>query len=519
MQRLRLILLLLFLGLVACETAVPGTPTPFPTEAALFLLPTVGTQAVAVEIADLLATPAASQDAFIQITGQYYPQPKLICESDPHLSPATWQLISGEAVALAGGFDNELRHLLPDGLTMTVEGYWLHWRGPIGCGKRAQVKELWYLQVSRIVDPSPIARVTLTPFLADVEIVAAVTPDPNSPPTTLTATLPIDTPPSQETPSLPPPDELPTLTPTVADIFPTNTPEIAPSEVFTPTVTQEGEVRASDTPPAGEATVTPEGEDGTQEATATLEPGAPTYTPTPITPTNTPDPNATATFTPTPGGTAGVTVKDELDSVELSKDILAADEIHAWPFFVSVSEVVTVTAITTADTTLLLSIVDEEGTTLVTEDAVAGEPAIISQFELEPPGPYLIYVEAEDGIPAEYALMLLFSDSLNFIFQPIIEYGASEMEDLPKRSEHFWHFVGTMGDRITVKAMPDATTDVFLELYGPDALRISAQFISAGGDGATEQLDFTLPQNGLYSIRVGEWDFNPGSYQLTLVKN
>jgi hypothetical protein len=126
-------------------------------------------------------------------------------------------------------------------------------------------------------------------------------------------------------------------------------------------------------------------------------------------------------------------------------------------------------------------------------------------------------VKTAAGNPAEYALMLLFEDSLNFLFKPIITYGFEERDiALLSDSEHFWHFAGNQGDNILITADPDDATDVFLELYGPDADLISPSFLSAGDNGFTEQLQWELPEDGLYSIRVGEWNFAAGTYTLTL---
>ncbi|MCB8944889.1 MAG: pre-peptidase C-terminal domain-containing protein [Ardenticatenaceae bacterium] len=532
MQRLRIFWIFLVLVLVACETAIPGTPTPFPTEAAVTPLPLTSSQPTPLEIADLLATPEASQNALIQLTGQYYRRPKLICESDPHPLPATWELASGEDVVLAGGFDAELRRLLPDGLTMTVEGHWLLWRGPVGCGKRAVVEDIWYLQVNRIVSPSPITQVTLTPFLAGIEVAAVGTPVTTTggiptvtseatpgvvmtptetititiPPATVAVEEPIITPTTQPTPG-----EETQPTPTLTIALPSATPQLEPTKVVTATLTPGGDITAT-------VTITPGGtENGTSEPTATLDPAVPTNTPTP---TITPDPNMTATPTPTPGGDARITIQEEIEAMSLSKNVLGQNEIHAWPFIIDGSEVVTITAVTTASSTdLLISIVDEERTILAEDNTGPNSPAVIGQFELNTAGPYLIYVQTQDGSPADYALMLLYADSLNFIFQPVIAYGADEVVNLPPVSEHFWHFAGNTGDQITITVDPDDTTNVFLELYGPDANRISNPFISSGGDGVTEVLEFTLPEDGLYSIRVGEWDFGAGSYELTLIES
>jgi hypothetical protein len=512
MQRLWMFLVLLYLGLMACATAVTGTPTPFPTEAAVIPLPAANSQPIPLTIADLLAAPEANENNLIQLTGQYYRRPKLVCEIDPHPGPATWELASGEAVVLAGGFDGELRRLLPDGLTMTVEGHWLPWQGPVGCGKRATVMELWYLQVIRIVDPSPIARVTLTPLLPGVEI-AAVTPVtgtilPTLPQVGVTAAFPITS--TVVTPTLPSETDFPTETPQgeATAALPINTPTLQTTPVVSPTNTP----TLQQTPAAGTATATPENGGSAQSPTP-----SPTFGPG--TPTLTPDPNATATSTATPGTGTTVVVKEELETESLNKESLAANEIHAWPIILfDRDEVVTVTATTADNANLILAIVDEAGNTLVeVNNSGVGGVETIGQFDLSLPGPYLVHVKTAGGTPAEYALMLLFFDSYRFIFKPVITYGFEEGNViLPTDTDHFWHFAGREGENILITADPDDTTDVFLELYGPDAELLSPSFITAGGNGFMEQLEWELPEDGLYSIRVGEYNFAAGTYTLTL---
>ena len=526
MQRLWTFLALLYLGSVACAAVPIGTPTPFPTEAVITPLPPASLKPLALTIADLLATPQANENNLVQITGQYNRRPKLICDVDPHPSPATWELRSGEDVVLAGGFDTELRQLLPDGLTMTVQGHWLHWRGPVGCGKRATVMEFWYLQVRRVVDPSPIARVTLTPFLPGVEI-AVVTPGeetvlPTLPQIEVTSTVAIT--------GTVPPEALPT--PTTSEVeLPTETPEREETAAPLPsTSTLEGTSNITSTvvptltatSTGGTTTITPE--NGTPilspTPSSTFGPGTPTVTPNPnATATSTPDPNATVTLTPTPGTGSNVVIKEDLEPESLNKETLAANEIHAWPIVLLGSdEVVTITATTADNANLVLAIVDEAGNSLIeVNNSGVGGVETISQFALSQPGPYLAHVKTVNGTPAEYALMLLFADSLNFIFRPVITYGFEGRNVmLPEYSEHFWHFAGLEGDQILITAAPDNTTDVFLELYGPNAERLSPGFVSVGGSGVMEQLQWDLPEDGLYSIRIGEWNFRAGTYTLTL---
>ncbi|MCZ7669586.1 MAG: hypothetical protein M5U34_21625 [Chloroflexi bacterium] len=62
----------------------------------------------------------------------------------------------------------ELVKRLPDGLTLTVEGVWRQYDGPLGCGKGPAAGVTWYLQVERIVSPNPLPLLnrTVVPTLA-----------------------------------------------------------------------------------------------------------------------------------------------------------------------------------------------------------------------------------------------------------------------------------------------------------------------------------------------------------------
>jgi hypothetical protein len=506
--------LVLFLGLVSCTQGTSGTPTPFPTPAAVSSIPSANIDILPLTIADLIATPEASQDAYVQLTGRYRRLPKLVCDADPHPSPATWELADGEALVLAGGFDGQLRSLVPDELIVTVQGRWLRWHGPIGCGKRAEVQEIWYLHVLRVIDPSPITAVTLTPIFTGTQVAVAptisITPTDGGPPPEATPTL--DVPPQPTSPPIEPPTETAVIEPTsiITDIIPTETKEleIEPTPVITET----------------ERTATPTLEPG-NEATDTVGP-SPTVTPTrdpnAPTPTTTPtlDPSApTPTVTSTPSAN-NIADMGDIGEQELSVDTLEAGETHSWSFTVLSGEIITVSTGTIDNADLILAIVDDSGTVLhLQNNAGVGGIETIGSFALNAAGVYQIYVSAAGGQSAEYALMLLFSDSLNFIFRGIIEYGDTETGMMPQDSEHFWLFAGEDGDTLTITAVPNATTDVFLELYGPDATRISAPFINSGGDGVTEQLEFDLQETGLYAIRIGEWNFDPGSYQVSLNEN
>src|SRR5690606_11824334 len=118
--------------------------------------------------------PAAYEGQYVRVTGAYRRPPLLVCEGLPRHSPDGWALTEGEVAIGAGGYNDLLRSLLSEGTTMTVDGRWLQWAGPVGCGKTAGVEEIWYLAVQNGVEPHPLVRAT--PQGAVTAIAGAPTP-------------------------------------------------------------------------------------------------------------------------------------------------------------------------------------------------------------------------------------------------------------------------------------------------------------------------------------------------------
>ncbi|HMT19928.1 MAG TPA: hypothetical protein PKE20_01560, partial [Promineifilum sp.] len=193
----------LLILLTACGGRNATSPTPFPTTGPQAT--TLGNAPVPLTVAELMAAPGLYRDAVIQLTGRLRKQPLIVCDSELHPSPGGWGLAEEGVLALAGGFEQQVRSLLPDDLTMSVEGRWRLWEGLVGCGKQAVRQELWYLEVGRILSPSPITQVTLTPG-GEVAI-SAITNTPSS--DNLGSTVPEapPTPNPQETPLAPEPTE------------------------------------------------------------------------------------------------------------------------------------------------------------------------------------------------------------------------------------------------------------------------------------------------------------------------
>jgi hypothetical protein len=173
-------------------------PTPFPTPESTVTI--ASQEPVEVTVSELATNPGLYEGATLRVTGRYRRQPLLVCDADPHPSPATWGLAEEGLTALASGMDQQLRSLLPEDLTMTAEGRWRRWQGLVGCGKSAQAQDFYYLEVGRVLSPSPLTSITLTPGPGQEATEIVQIPPPITPTLTLTPTLSVT---EEATPHLP----------------------------------------------------------------------------------------------------------------------------------------------------------------------------------------------------------------------------------------------------------------------------------------------------------------------------
>ncbi|KAA3655083.1 MAG: hypothetical protein DWQ04_33760 [Chloroflexi bacterium] len=245
---------------VATETAVPvNYNAPFEP----------------VSFPDLQANPEQYRDQRIRVTGRFtrLTPPDCVSFDGPVIR---WGLIAEDLQMNAQGLES-LLHLIPADTTLTVDGVWQRYQGPSGCGKEPEMASVWYLVVSRIVQPNPLPLPGTSPVDSGAQGTVA----------TMTATAVSGEPPeltptvNDETAvTLTPPTATPTQSPTnTPPGFPTSAPVDA-----TPTLRPTTQPTASPTTVSGNQ---PTATTGAPAGTATV-----THT---ATETTTPDPNATAT--------------------------------------------------------------------------------------------------------------------------------------------------------------------------------------------------------------------------------
>ncbi len=266
---------------------------------------TPGTFAVAGEASvitfpELNTSPEAYRDQRLRVTGDYVSLTPPTCR--PYSGPLfQWALVAEELQLNATGFEALLRNV-PANTTLTVEGVWRLYEGPLGCGKEPASGVAWYLAVERIISPNPLPGFRGTPrstaeggeFVPTVppELETLLTPATSTPTPSLPASSP--TPGTSATPTRggAPPLGSPTPTPTAGTgtIFPsvtpvgtglpgvmTVTPTLPPGTTATPSPT-----RGTGTPTATSGAPLPTSPGGGYPgATATPNLGTPTPTPDP----------------------------------------------------------------------------------------------------------------------------------------------------------------------------------------------------------------------------------------------
>lgn len=509
MRRITLLLWLLPL-LVACRSGGAAAPTPFPTAG-----PTVtvaGGGPVVLTVTELMAAPGLYRDVAVQLTGLLRKQPVIICDSELHASPAGWGLAEpgagGSLVAAAGGFEQQVRSLLPGDLLMTIEGRWRRWEGLVGCGKQAQQQEVWYLAVDRILTPSPLTQVTLTPQLAlgggggGTEVAGVpLTIEPL--PTEETAALP--SPELEFTPEGPPPTQ-------PAGGYPMATEELG--SIPTPTLPAGmTPTLETDTTPLAGGTPTP-------TITGTPPTPTPTITGTPGTPT----PTVTGTPpTPTPTGTggAGGQVVDQGLLLDLQIDdfmtaSLAAGTIHSWDFEIFEDEEMFLYVVAPGPADLVVTVMNGNQTVINRQNnAPPGSPEFINNPSLPGTGTYQVLVSEVGGAATEYGIAGYIDAEFPIIIAGVLTSGSPRNSvQLPVEAVHLWFFMASAGDDLTVRIDPQENLDPAADLYGPEAEYLEP--IDDGFEGEEELFEITLETTGLHALRIVEIASEQLTYDLEI---
>ena len=492
--------------LVSCQADEQMTPTPFPPTIDNAALGQIGSSITPVPavLADVMANPEFYEGAHLQVSGQYFRRPLQVCGVDPHPAPAGWDLVAGDVSVPAGGFNDQLRLLLPDGITMTVIGRFTHWQGPVGCGKQAVAKEIWYLDVVKIIDPTQLVRVTLTPSAGvgdDGEIEDNLfTPaaDSETSPTVIGGVS-----------ATPPPAAPPTNTTIATQAVPIETLGAG----FTPVATADIGI---DTPIASGTK--------TAVATTTITVTGTAVTPTSATPstavvptvTNTPRPGTTATPTRenalTPLPTANISTRTiipqtpSLGELEFVLVDLGVSEAHEWTLDLLTGEELLISVIGEPDMDIGIKIYDADLTQLLVHDEQLTGKAETVSFDPEGTNDYTLQISERNRKPGGY-LLAIGLDPLLLLPQGMLRYDLPDGSTIYQAETHYWFFKGEQGDNIDLAVSPETGSSLFVSVLEADGT-----FIGELDD------DIILPETGWFVLELEELALDQNSYEITVSK-
>jgi hypothetical protein len=179
---------------------------------------------------------------------------------------------------------------------------------------------------------------------------------------------------------------------------------------------------------------------------------------------------------------------------------------------------VTIMVAPAADANIQLTVQDGNGAVIVEDydQAPAGEVETIVDLALTPGATYQLLISADPAQATDYALMVLDEESLGFHFQGTLASGVIESGATPLDTDDYWFFSAAAGETLTMQITPLDEMDAYVELYGPDAQLLETIDDGFGGDAELLE-DYPLTESGMYGIRVGEFDFEPMTYEIVIL--
>lgn len=506
--------------LAACINNIEITPTPFPVTGSSNP-GDITTQLLPVDLTELIANPKTYEGALIQVNGRYRRLLPRVCSGTRYAPPTTWNLTVDELTAYMSGFDNELRSLLPENTTMSVNGIWRQWHGPVGCGKEATPQDVWYLEVREIISPNPITSVTLTPTPSGeaTQIADSGTPTPIGE----TAELPVTPVENAENPPAAPAAEATEAATMPSDV--TSTPSIAvpilPSATPTPTLFSSGDGEDDQADDGSDNTAAPQpGLTATATAGSLESTPTPTNTDTSGAAANTPIPTSIPLTTPTVAAVTTRIIEEDLVSENNQNEQLAANEIHIWEYEVESAGTITITLAAEPNVDIIISVFDEDSQAVIDEQNLAppGELEVAVASDLDE-GTYEFHIKTVDGTGTHYFINVKEGIDEFVIHKGFLEDGDEKTTALGLDRFDSWYFFARKDDVVTFSVDPhDDEADLWVGLYNndfdPDAEIVFADSFDLG---ATEEIiDFSIPIDGIFRIEVFEFSSLELDYTISL---
>jgi len=192
---------------------------------------------------------------------------------------------------------------------------------------------------------------------------------------------------------------------------------------------------------------------------------------------------------------------------------------HLWAFEGTAGQAVTMILTSLTDQLdVILEFRGPDGSELILlDEGFAGDPELLTGFEISVTGEYVILVRGFAGHGGPYTLSLDEGgeSTVNFFDAGDLQYGESGRETLREDEAHAWFFEGEAGDEVTIEVSPlEPNMDMDIWLLDPELGQLATkdEFLS----GESEIIEQSLPLNGQYLLLVREFFGEPGEYEVAL---
>ncbi len=165
---------------------------------------------------------------------------------------------------------------------------------------------------------------------------------------------------------------------------------------------------------------------------------------------------------------------------------------------------------------LTLNLSDPLGQTIGSIDTgYAGDIETAIDLFLNQNGVYVVEVSDFFGEGGSYALTMSQANAPQFTGGGRVEIGQGIQSEIVPNGRQYWTFDGAAEALVSIVVEPDVSFDAVLTVYGPDGSQLAG--LDEGFSGDAEVLaGLKLPVTGEYSIMVGSFGLNGGSYTLSL---
>ncbi|HSH00955.1 MAG TPA: hypothetical protein VLL52_00460, partial [Anaerolineae bacterium] len=189
-------------------------------------------------------------------------------------------------------------------------------------------------------------------------------------------------------------------------------------------------------------------------------------------------------------------------------------DVHQWSFTLTSNDVISLSVAPAINDDIRITVKDNDGNTLATQNNAGAGQVEFLRLPINTPGDYDVYVEEINGNTNSYAVLLLLNTSFNFVLEEATSYGSTVNGSLPPDTDHFISFYGNTGDIITIELTPDANSNILFMLYDDEMTLINNQTYSTGVGETRSLVDFELTRTGLFTIRIGEFNYEDATYTL-----